>query len=168
MKHVTISVNKNRVELSIEPDATLVEVLREELGLKGTKIACDSGGCGACTVLVDGLPVYSCLFPAVHASNREVQTVEGLTSDAEPNLLQKALIKHGALQCGYCTPGMTMLAVSLLEQQTELTEAAIRYALSGNMCRCTGYSQIIDGILEAQETSRMAPNKKGKQFQERV
>jgi len=139
-------VNGEQVELEITPSDTLAMVLRERLGLTGTKIGCEEGECGACTVLVDGLPVNSCLYPAVKAQDRSIRTVEGLSKNGELHPLQRSFVEHGAVQCGYCTPGILLSAVALLEQNPHPTDDEIRRALSGNLCRCTGYLKIIEAI----------------------
>jgi carbon-monoxide dehydrogenase small subunit len=126
-----------------------VEALRDQLELTGTKVACGEGESGACTVLLDGEPVNSCLVPALKAQDREVMTVEGLAPLGELHPLQKAFVEHGAVQCGYCTPGMLMSAKALLDHNPNPTEDEIRLAISGNLCRCTGYAKIVEAILEA-------------------
>jgi carbon-monoxide dehydrogenase small subunit len=141
-----MNLNGKDVETTIDASATLATVLRENLGLTGTKIGCEEGECGACTVLVDGQPVNSCIYLALKATGRRVLTVEGLAKGAELHLLQRAFIENGAVQCGYCTPGILLTAVALLEQNPHPTEAEIRRAISGNLCRCTGYLKIIKAI----------------------
>ncbi len=149
MEVLTMTLNGEEVTIHIQPDALLVDVLRDELGLMGTKEACGQGECGACTVLLDGQPVTSCLVPAVKARGREVMTVEGLASEGELHPLQKAFIEHGAVQCGYCTPGMLMSAKALLDRNPHPTEEEIKVAISGNLCRCTGYVKIVEAIKAA-------------------
>jgi carbon-monoxide dehydrogenase small subunit len=146
MEALTMKLNGEEVTVQIEVDALLVDVLRDELGLMGTKEACGQGECGACTVLLDGEPVTSCLVPAVKARGREVMTVEGLASGGELHPLQKSFIEHGAVQCGYCTPGMLMSAKALLDRIPHPTEEEIKEAISGNLCRCTGYAKIVEAI----------------------
>jgi carbon-monoxide dehydrogenase small subunit len=136
------------VTLQVKPSAMLVEVLRDQLELTGTKVACGEGECGACTVLLDGKPVNSCLVPALKAQGREVLTVEGLAPLGELHPLQKAFVEHGAVQCGYCTPGMLMSAKALLDHNPDPTEEEVRLAISGNLCRCTGYAKIVEAIVE--------------------
>jgi aerobic-type carbon monoxide dehydrogenase small subunit (CoxS/CutS family) len=149
-----LTVNNRLVHLEIDPSALLVDVLREDLGLTGTKIGCREGECGACTVLMNGLPVNSCLLPALKAQNCYITTIEGLGTVANPHPLQVALAEHGAIQCGYCTPGVVMSAVALLARTPHPTDEDIRLALAGNLCRCTGYSKIIQAIrLVANEQS---------------
>jgi len=126
----------------------LLDVLREELGLTGTKRGCDYGGCGTCTVLMDGKPVLSCLTLAVDAQDKEITTVEGLARDGKLSPLQQAFIEQGAIQCGFCTPGMLLSAQALLDKTPEPTEEEVRHAISGNLCRCTGYHKIVKAILD--------------------
>jgi carbon-monoxide dehydrogenase small subunit len=140
-------LNQQDVAVQVRPDALLVDVLRDELELTGAKEACGEGECGACTVLLDGEPVTSCLVPALKAQGREVLTVEGLSSSGELHPLQSAFIEHGAVQCGYCTPGMLMSAKALLDRNPHPSEEEIREAVSGNLCRCTGYIKIIEAIV---------------------
>ena len=144
-----MKLNGEEVTVQVRPSAMLVEVLRDQLELTGTKVACGEGECGACTVLLDGVPVNSCLVPALKAQGREVMTVEGMAPLGELHSLQKAFVEHGAVQCGYCTPGMLMSAKALLDHNPHPTEDEIRLAISGNLCRCTGYAKIVEAILEA-------------------
>jgi len=146
---LTMKLNGEKVSVQVEPWAMLVEVLRDQLELTGTKVACGEGECGACTVLLDGRPVNSCLVPALKAQGREVMTVEGLAHLGELHPLQKAFVEHGAVQCGYCTPGMLMSAKALLDHNPSPTEDEVRLAISGNLCRCTGYAKIVEAILDA-------------------
>ena len=141
-----MTVNGQPVDLQVPVAATLASVLRENLGLIGTKIGCEEGECGACTVLVDGVAVNSCLYLAMKANGRQIRTIEGLAKDGQLHPLQQAFIDQGAVQCGYCTPGMLLSAVALLEQNPHPTDDEIRRAISGNLCRCTGYIKIIDAI----------------------
>jgi aerobic-type carbon monoxide dehydrogenase small subunit (CoxS/CutS family) len=145
---LTMKLNGEEVTLQVKPSAMLVEVLRDQLELTGTKVACGEGECGACTVLLDGEPVNSCLVPALKAQGREVLTVEGLASLGELHPLQKAFVEHGAVQCGYCTPGMLMSAKALLDHNPNPTEEEVRLAISGNLCRCTGYAKIVEAVLD--------------------
>lgn len=159
MKKQEIILNINRVHyrIEVEPRRTLVEVLRETLGLTGTKRSCSEGECGACTVLMDGKPVASCLVLAVDAQGREIVTIEGLSWGEELHPLQEAFVKHGAIQCGFCTPGMVLSAKAFLDQNPKPTAMEIRKAISGNLCRCTGYQQIVDAILAASKTMEEKP-----------
>ena len=141
-----LTVNGERTQLRVEPDRTLLELLREDLGLTGVKDACGTGDCGACTVLLDGVAVNSCLTLAVMAEGREVTTVEGLARDPLGRRLQRAFVEHGAVQCGYCTPGLLLAAKALLEDTPSPSEAEIRQGIAGNLCRCTGYVKIVGAI----------------------
>jgi aerobic-type carbon monoxide dehydrogenase small subunit (CoxS/CutS family) len=151
MEAITITLNGQEVTVEVKPDALLVDVLRHELELTGTKEACGEGECGACTVLLDGEPVTSCLVPALKAQGREVITVEGLASGGELHPLQKAFIEHGAVQCGYCTPGMLISAKALLDRNPHPSEEEIKQAISGNLCRCTGYVKIVEAVKAASQ-----------------
>jgi carbon-monoxide dehydrogenase small subunit len=142
-------VNGRLFDLVIDPLRTLSSVIRDDLGLTGTKEGCSTGYCGACTVLVDGKPVNSCLFFAVDADNREVTTIEGLQDGEALHPVQSAIVEGGGLQCGFCTPGMVMAAVSLLAENPEPTEADVRAGLAGNLCRCTGYQPIVRAVMDA-------------------
>jgi carbon-monoxide dehydrogenase small subunit len=143
-----MNLNGKEVQVEVSASATLADVLREQLGLTGTKIGCEEGECGACTVLIDGQAVNSCIYPAMKAAGRRVLTIEGLAKNGELHPVQRAFIEHGAVQCGYCTPGMVLSAVALLGQNPHPTEDEIRRALAGNLCRCTGYIQIIEAIRD--------------------
>ena len=147
----TIEVTINgAVELvDVPSNMTLLQMLRERLALTGTKNGCEAGECGACTVLLDGEPVNSCMMLAVEADGHEVRTVEGLSVDGEPSPLQQAFVEHNAVQCGFCTPGMLISAHALLARDPHPTEEAIKEAIVGNLCRCTGYVRIIDAIQDA-------------------
>ena len=147
-----MTVNGEEVELQVEPSATLASVLREQLGLTGTKIGCEEGECGACTVLVDNQAVNSCIYPAMKAAGHRILTVEGLAHNEKLHPLQRAFLEHGAVQCGYCTPGLLLSAVALLGRNPNPSEAEIRRAISGNLCRCTGYTKVIRAIQEAAQT----------------
>ncbi|HWJ01442.1 MAG TPA: (2Fe-2S)-binding protein [Burkholderiales bacterium] len=146
---LNLSVNGETVEASFAPYKTLLEVLREDLALTGTKHGCELGECGACAVLVDGEPQLSCLLLAVECAGRHVETVEGLARGAQLHPLQAAFADLGAAQCGYCTPGILMTAKALLEREPNPSRERIREAVSGNLCRCTGYQQIFEAIEEA-------------------
>ncbi len=154
-RRVLLSVNGEKHEMLIKPNSTLLEVLRDELLLTGAKEACGSGECGACTVLVDGKPVNSCITLAVEAEAKEIETIEGLSKGGELHPLQEAFIDHHAFQCGFCTPGMIMSAKAFLKRSPEPTKEEIRDAISGNICRCTGYENAVDAILgTAMETEK--------------
>jgi aerobic carbon-monoxide dehydrogenase small subunit len=149
VRRVAVTVNGTRREAEVEPRELLVYFLREHLGLTGTNVGCDTTTCGACTVLLDGKSVKACTLLAVQADEREVTTIEGLATNGEFHPLQRAFHEHHGLQCGYCTPGMIMAALSLLKENDELTEDEIRAGLEGNMCRCTGYQSIVKAIQSA-------------------
>jgi len=144
---VTLQVNGESYELFIEAKKTLLEALREDLGLTGTKEVCDLGTCGACTVLLNNKPVLSCLILAVACKGKEIITIEGLRQGETLHPLQNSFIQHGAIQCGMCTPGMILSAKALLDENPHPTEIEVRRAISGNLCRCTGYVKIVDAIL---------------------
>lgn len=143
---ISLIVNGEVEEVEVEPHQTLLEVLREELELTGAKEGCGLGSCGACTVLMDGEPVLSCLTLAVEAQNKAIETIEGLFKDGEAHPLQRAFVEHGAIQCGYCTPGMILTAKALIEKNRSPSRLEIQEALSGNLCRCTGYNKIIEAV----------------------
>ena len=142
------TVNGAAVEREIADDRTLLAFLREDLGLTGTKEGCGEGDCGACTVMVNGKSVNSCLYPALLAEGCEIITIEGIEKDGELSEIQQAFIRHGAIQCGFCSPGMIVSAEALLKRNPSPTEQEIRRGLSGNLCRCTGYQQMVDAIQE--------------------
>lgn len=141
---ITTNINKRKYTLEISPNQTLLNFLREELGLTGTKCGCEIGECGACTVLLDGEAVNSCLVLAPQIDGKEVLTVEGLEQDGKLHPLQESFMKHDAVHCGFCTPGMLMSAKALLDKNPNPNEKEIRIAISGNLCRCTGYIQIVE------------------------
>ncbi|NKE68344.1 (2Fe-2S)-binding protein [Ramlibacter sp. RBP-2] len=147
--HVVATVNGDRREFLCDTDQTLLQVLRDELALTGTKEGCGTGDCGACSVVVDGRLVCSCLMLAVEAQGKSIETVEGMAQGAQLHPLQRAFIEHAALQCGICTPGLLVAARSLLERSADPTEEEIRLWLAGNLCRCTGYTKIVDAVLAA-------------------
>jgi carbon-monoxide dehydrogenase small subunit len=149
VKQIAITVNGARRELEVEPRELLVYVLRERLGLTGTNVGCDTTSCGACTVLLDGESVKSCTLLGVQADGREVTTIEGLTENGELHPVQRAFHEQHGLQCGYCTPGMVLATVSLLHEHPDPSEDEIRGALEGNLCRCTGYVNIVKAVREA-------------------
>lgn len=155
MQNVSLTVNGVAREARVEPRTLLVYFLRESLGLTGTNVGCDTSSCGACTVLVDGESVKSCTMLAVQADARDVTTIEGL-ADGEMHPVQRAFHEHHGLQCGYCTPGMIMAAVSYLEENPSPTEAEVREALEGNLCRCTGYQNIVNAVLAAADAMKGA------------
>ena len=151
---VELSVNGTKYQLKIEPWRTLVEVLREELGLMGTKKSCNEGECGACTVIMDGKAVTSCLVLALDAQGKDIVTIEGLSEGETLDPIQESFLKHGGVQCGYCTPGMIMSAKALLDKNPNPTLDETRRAISGNLCRCTGYQHIIDSIMAVPELKK--------------
>ena len=146
---VTFTVNGDRRTIRVEPRRTLADALREDCGLTGTHLGCEHGVCGACTILLDGNPVRSCLMFAVQADGVELRTVEGLAQGGKLHPLQQAFWDHHGLQCGFCTPGFLMLAIGILGQYPDLGEAELREALSANLCRCTGYQNILKAVLAA-------------------
>lgn len=148
---ITLVVNKKAYEIAVEPNRTLAQVLREDLGLLGTKIGCGIGDCGACTVVLDGRCVNSCLVLAVQVSGSEIVTIEGVSAGKDLHPVQQAFVEHGAIQCGFCTPGMVLSAKTLLERRSDPSEAEVRAALSGNLCRCTGYQKIVEAVGLAAE-----------------
>ncbi len=154
-----LSVNGEEMQVLIDPGKTLLEVLREDLILTGTKHGCELGECGACTVLRDGEPVLSCLVLALECEDTQIETIEGMATNGHLHPLQLAFARHGGLQCGYCTPGVLMTAKALLENQDKPSRAQIREALSGNLCRCTGYQQIIESVEHAATAISEAANK---------
>ncbi len=149
-----LSVNGEERELLVRPYATLLEVLREELRLTGTKHGCELGECGACTVLVGGVPQLSCLLLPAQVEGAEVTTIEGLADGATLDAVQRAFMERGGLQCGYCTPGMVLAARALLDANPSPTREEIREALAGNLCRCTGYAGILDAVEDAARSGR--------------
>ncbi|MBA4390014.1 MAG: (2Fe-2S)-binding protein [Syntrophus sp. (in: bacteria)] len=153
-KIITLKVNNKEYEVAVAPNRTLTQVLREDLNLPGTKCGCDMGDCGACTVILDDRPVNSCLVLAVQAHNREITTIEGVADGPNLHPIQQAFVEHGAVQCGFCTPGMVLSAKSLLEKNMDPTEHEIREALSGNLCRCTGYQKIVEAVKSASQTMK--------------
>ena len=146
---VSLEVNGEQIELDVPARRLLVHFLRDDLGLTGTHVGCDTGNCGACTVHLNGEPVKSCMLLAIQADGAKVTTVEGLAPDGELTALQRSFNEHHALQCGYCTPGMLMSATALLEQNPSPSEEDVRVALQGNICRCTGYVNIVEAVLAA-------------------
>lgn len=154
---IRFNLNNEQREIDTSPDHRVVDLLREELGLTGTKEGCGSGECGACTILVDGVSKLSCLMLAVQLDGRNITTIEGLASDNQLHPVQKAFVDHGAVQCGFCSPGMVMAAMDLLKRNLSPDRKDIRAALSGNLCRCTGYQKIIDAVENAAREMRNRP-----------
>ena len=146
---ISLEVNGEHIEMEVPARRLLVHFLRDDLGLTGTHVGCDTGNCGACTIHVNGEAVKSCMLLAVQADGAKLSTVEGLASDGELSALQQSFHEHHALQCGYCTPGMLMSATALLERNPHPTEEEVRYALQGNICRCTGYVNIVEAVMAA-------------------
>ena len=161
--HVTLTVNGEARELLVPVHKTLLEVLREDLDLTGTKHGCELGECGTCTVLVDGVPILSCLSLAVDAVGKDVRTVEGLAQGSELTPLQHCMADLGAAQCGYCTPGMLLAAKALLDTTPRPTREAIAQAISGNLCRCTGYTAIYEAIEKAASDERSIREERDRQ-----
>ena len=148
---IELNVNGELYEVAIQQHRTLAEVLREELDLIGTKEACNQGDCGSCTVILDGKTVTVCLPLPGEADGRDVRTIEGISDGGELNPVQKAFVEYGAIQCGFCTPGMVMSATALLEENPTPTEDEVRMGIAGNICRCTGYTKIVEAILALSE-----------------
>jgi carbon-monoxide dehydrogenase small subunit len=150
---LNMTVNDRRVTVEIQPDELLVDVLRDRLGLVGTKVGCNEGECGACTVIMDGQAVLSCLIPALRANGCQITTIEGLSDGQTLHPLQQAFVEHGAVQCGYCIPGFILSAKALLDRNPQPTHQEIKESIAGNLCRCTGYVKIIEAIesVAAQE-----------------
>ena len=148
-KVLKLHVNGEEFEVLTPAHKTLLEVLREDLGLTGTKRGCDLGTCGACTVLIEGKPFLSCLTLAVDVQGKKIITIEGLADERKPQPLQKAFVEKGAIQCGFCTPGMILTAKAFLDENPHPSEIEVKRAISGNLCRCTGYIKIVEAILSA-------------------
>jgi len=149
MINVTLNINDNEYEVMVAPHHTLCEVLRDKLGFTDVKNSCNQGECGACTVLIDGKPVSSCIMLAVKADGKKITTARGLAKNGKLHLLQEKFIEYAAVQCGYCTPGMLLAAKALLDETPHPSEEEVRMAISGNICRCTGYQQIVEAIMAA-------------------
>jgi len=148
---IELNINGDTHDLLVAPNLTLLEVLREKLGLMGTKRGCDLGACGACTVLIDGQACLSCLMLAVDATGKEIMTIEGLAAGGDLHPLQRAFVDQGALQCGFCTPGMILTAEAILNEEQRPSEDVIKKKLAGNLCRCTGYKKIVEAVMSVAE-----------------
>ena len=146
---ISLNINDETYELSVEPNQTLLDVLREDLALTGSKKGCDLGACGACTVIIEGEPALSCMTLAIRCQNKEITTIEGLSQNGELHRLQQSAIDHNAVQCGFCTPGWILSAKVLLENNPRPSREEVRRGISGNICRCTGYKKIEEAILAA-------------------
>jgi len=146
---ITFRLNRKEIQIEAAPDRRVSDVLREDLGLTGTKESCGAGDCGACTILVDGESRLSCLMLAAQIQGHEITTIEGLAKDQRVHLLQKTFVEHGAIQCGFCTPGIVLASLDLLKRNPNPTRAQIREGLVGNLCRCTGYQKIVDAVQAA-------------------
>jgi len=151
-KQIKLNVNGVKYDVLIKPHWTLLDVLRDEMGLMGTKKGCDRGQCGACTVIVNGEAILSCLILAIQCQGKHILTIEGLVQDGKLDPLQDAFVKYGAIQCGFCTPGMIMASRALLQKNPHPSEEEIKRGLSGNLCRCTGYTKIIAAVQKASTT----------------
>ena len=149
MINVTLNINDSEYEVMVAPHHTLCEILRDKLGFTDVKNSCNNGECGACTVLIDGKPVCSCTMLAVKADGKKITTARGLAKNGKLHPLQEKFIEYGAVQCGYCTPGMLLAAKALLDENPHPSEEEVRVAISGNICRCTGYQQIVEAIMAA-------------------
>jgi aerobic carbon-monoxide dehydrogenase small subunit len=156
MSIIHIKLNGEPVEALVQDNRTMLDFLRKNMGLTGTKKGCEEGECGACTILMNGMPINSCIMLAVEADGQEITTIEGVSKNGELNPIQKAFIEKWALQCGFCTPGMIMSAIALLDTNPKPTEYEIRDAIAGNLCRCTGYAKIVEAISAAAEVLREA------------
>jgi carbon-monoxide dehydrogenase small subunit len=148
---IELNINGDLHEVLVAPNNTLLEVLRDKLGLMGTKRGCDLGACGACTVLIDGEAFLSCLMLAVDAGGKEIMTIEGLAEGGDLHPLQKAFVDKGGLQCGFCTPGMILTAEAILDEEEHPTEEVIKKKMAGNLCRCTGYKKIVEAVMSVNE-----------------
>lgn len=155
-QRLALKVNGEVYEVLVDPWQSLADVLREELGYTGVKVSCNSGNCGSCTVLLDGKAVKSCIMLAPLAKGKEIITIEGLATESNLHPLQDAFIEHFAVQCGYCTPGMILMAKALLDENPDASEDEIRLGLVGNLCRCTGYVKIVEAIMAAKEKMKRA------------
>jgi len=153
-KMLSLTVNGELYQRTIKPNLTLLDFVRDELGLTGTKKGCETGDCGSCTVILDGELVNSCLLLAIEANGKSVLTIEGLTKGGKLHPLQEAFIEYGAIQCGYCTPGMILAAKALLDKNPKPTEQEVKAGIVGNLCRCTGYTKIVEAILAVAHKSK--------------
>ncbi len=165
---ISTSINGDDTEFSCEPDETLLDVLRDRLGMTGSKEGCGTGDCGACSVVVDGRLVCSCLMLGAEAQGREIETIEGMADGTELHPLQQKFLDHAALQCGVCTPGFLIAAKSLLERNDNPTEEEVRYWLAGNLCRCTGYDKIVRAVLDTAKDMRKPAKAKKPAAKKRV
>ena len=156
-REISLTVNGEAHTVRVEPRKTLADTIREDCGLTGTHLGCEHGVCGACTIILDGAPVRSCLMFAGQAEGAEIRTVEGLADGDRLHPLQRAFIDRHALQCGFCTPGFLMLALGVLEREPDIDEAGLREALSSNLCRCTGYLNILDAVRDAAAAMKTGP-----------
>ena len=157
MISIELKINGEPYEFSVKPNETLLDVIRDRIGLTGTKKGCDTGQCGACTILLEGKPVPSCLLLAVDAQGKDIMTIEGLAIDGELHPIQKAFVDHTAVQCGYCTPGMVIAAKGLLDRNPAPSEMEVRESLAGHPCRCTGYVKPIQAVLAAAKSEEARP-----------
>jgi carbon-monoxide dehydrogenase small subunit len=148
-RRINLEINGKAFQIPLDPSKTLLEVLREDLGLTGTKNGCSEGECGACTVLLDGRAVYACLLLVSDAEGKRITTIEGLAEGDRLDPVQEAFVEHGAIQCGFCTPGMILSAKALLDENPVVSEEEVKTALAGNLCRCTGYRKIISAVVAA-------------------
>ena len=151
---INLTVNKKHYTLSVNPLKPLINVIREDIGLTGTKSGCGKGECGACTLLLNGKPVTSCIIPAAQANNADIVTIEGIGSEEKLHPIQESFVEEGAVQCGFCTPGMIISSYALLKKNSNPTEDEIKEAISGNLCRCTGYTKIIQAVKKASKKMR--------------
>jgi carbon-monoxide dehydrogenase small subunit len=158
---LNMTVNGNEIDVAVTPNTTLLEVLRDDLGFTGVKEGCSEGVCGACTVLMDGAPIRSCLTLALEAEGASITTIEGLASHGQLHPVQQAFIDQGAVQCGFCTPGMILSSKALLDRSPHPTDDEIKTALAGNFCRCTGYKKILDAVRSVATQSTAETGKKG-------
>ena len=153
---IELNINGDNHDVLVSPNNTLLEVLRDKLGLMGTKRGCDLGACGACTVLINGEAYLSCVMLAVDASGKEIMTIEGLAEGGDLHPLQSAFVENGGLQCGFCTPGMILTAKAILDEEEQPTEDVIKRKMAGNLCRCTGYKKIVEAVMSVNETKLKA------------